>query len=198
MVVQTVVFATMYTGITLRTDLSKGVYDRFRSMPIWGPSPLVGAMLGDTVRYTLAGVLVFAVGAVMGYRPPGGDSGGGGGSWLGPAAAVVLLNAFAFGLSWVFTTLALLLRSPNTVMTLSWLILMPITFASNVYVTLESMPDWLRRIVSLNPVTHVTTATRALCNGEATAGQIGLALLGPAVLTAVLSPLAMLLYRRER
>jgi ABC-2 type transport system permease protein len=187
---QTVVFTCLYTGVTLNTDMGKGIYDRFKSMPIWAPSPIVGAMLGDVLRYTTSSSIVLAVGMLMGYRPETGV--------LGVLAAFILLNLFAFGASWIFTILGLILRTPGAVMTVSWIFLMPITFASNIYVDPATMPDWLRTFVNANPVTHLVTAIRGFVDGGVTLGDIGRALLAPAILTVTCAPLAMMLYRRKR
>lgn len=188
--VQTVVFTSIYTGFTLNTDISKGVFDRFRSMPIWMPSPIVGAMVGDTIRYTTSGIIVVIIGLILGYRPEAGTP--------GVVLSILLLNIFAFGIGWIFTTVALAVRTPATVMTLSWLVMMPLTFASNIFVDPATMPDWLQAFVAVNPIAHLVTAVRGLMDGAATMGDIGLALLSPAVVTAVCAPLAMWLYRRER
>jgi ABC-2 type transport system permease protein len=188
--VQTVVFTSIYTGFTLNTDISKGVFDRFRSMPIWMPSPIVGAMVGDTIRYTTSGLIVVIIGLIMGYRPEAGI--------LGVTTSILLLNIFAFGIGWIFTTVALAVRTPATVMTLSWLVMMPLTFASNIFVDPATMPGWLQAFVAVNPIAHLVTAVRGLMDGVATTGNIGLALFSPAVVTAVCAPLAMWLYRRER
>lgn len=187
---QTVIFTTVYTGFTLNTDISKGIYDRFRSMPVWQPSPLVGSMAGDTVRYTASSTIVILVGLLLGYRPENG--------LVGVVLAIALLNLFAFGIGWIFTALGLWLKTPGTVMTLSWTVLMPLTFASNIYVEIETMPEWLQRIVSVNPVTLVVTAVRGILDGTVTAGAIWLSLLAPAIVTALVAPVAMILYRRER
>jgi len=103
-----VLFTTVYSGVALNTDLTKGVVDRFRSLPIWRPAPLVGSLLGDSVRYLLAGIVIIVLGVILGYSPGAGVG--------GAVAALGLVVVFAFGLSWVFTTLGLLLRSPNAVM----------------------------------------------------------------------------------
>lgn len=190
MLAQTVVFTTVYTGFTLNTDISKGIFDRFRSMPIWNPSPIVGAMVGDTVRYTVSSLIVVGMGFIMGFRPEVGIS--------GIFFSILLLDVFAFGIGWIFTTLALTVRTPSTVMTLSWLVLMPLTFASNIYVDPATMPGWLQAFVSINPVAHLVTAVRGIMSGAATPGEIGLALLAPAIVTAICAPIAMRLYRRER
>lgn len=187
---QTIVFTTMYTGLTLNTDISKGVYDRFKSLPIWAPSPVIGAMMGDVLRYSGAATIVVLVGLVMGYRPEAGLP--------GVVLSIVLLNLFGFGFSWIFISLGLLVRTPGAVMTLSWLVLMPLTFASNIYVDPATMPTWLQNVVAVNPVTQLVTALRGLMAGNLTARQLLLALITPVIVTAIFSPLAMYLYRRER
>lgn len=187
---QTVVFTVVYTGVTLNTDISKGIYDRFKSMPVWHPSPLVGAMVGDVIRYTGSSMIVFCIGFLMGYRPEAGLG--------GVVSAILLLNAFAFGIGWVFTTLGLLLRTPGAVMTLSWLVLMPVTFASNIFVDPATMPDLLQTIIAFNPVAQLVTALRTLLAGEVDPAGIALAMVAPVVLTAVFGPVTMMLYRRQR
>jgi ABC-2 type transport system permease protein len=188
--VQTVIFTTIYTGFTLNTDISRGVFDRFRSMPIWKPSPLVGAMLGDTARYTASSIIVVLVGLVIGYRP---DAGFG-----GVVLAILLLNVCSFGIGWIFTMIALAVRTPGTVMTISWMVLMPLTFASNIFVDPATMPGWLQSFVDVNPITLLVTAIRGLMDGGVTAKEIGLALIAPAIITALCGPIAMRLYGRPR
>ena len=124
--VMSVLFTTVYSGVALNTDLTKGVVDRFRSLPIWRPAPLVGALLGDTVRYIIAGTVIVVLGVILGYRPDAGLP--------GVVAAMALVLVFAFGLSWVFTTLGLLLRTPNAVMNAGFMGIFPLTFLSNVFV----------------------------------------------------------------
>jgi ABC-2 type transport system permease protein len=186
-VVQTVVFTTVYTGVTLNTDISKGVYDRFRSMPIWRPAPLVGALIGDAVRYTIGSTVVILLGLVLGFRPDGGP--------VGVVAAVLLLLVFSFGLGWVFTLLGLVMRSPNAVMSTGMMVLFPLTFASNIFVNPDTMPSWLQSIVDHNPITRMVDATRGLMGGDATAEQIAWVLAATAVLTLVFAPLVMRRYR---
>lgn len=188
--VQTVMFTSIYTGFTLNQDISKGVFDRFRGLPIWRPAPIAGAIVGDFARYTVSAVLVFAVGMLLGYRP---DTGLG-----GVLAALILLNLFAFGIGWVFTALALVVKAPSTVMTLSWLFLMPLTFASNIYVDPATMPGWLQGFVAVNPVALIVTALRGVLDGTPSLVAIALALLAPAAILALFAPLTMRLYGRER
>jgi ABC-2 type transport system permease protein len=188
--VQTVVFITIYTGLGLNTDITKGVFDRFRSLPIWRPAALVGALLGDVLRYTMASTMVVVLGLVLGFRPAGGV--------VGVLLSVVLLLVFSFSLSWIWTALGLVLRTPNSVMGVSMMVLFPLTFASNIFVNPQTMPSWLQAIVGVNPITHLVTAVRGLMRGTVTAGQIGWVLLISGVLTAVFAPLTMYLYRNKK
>ena len=188
--VQTVVFITMYTGMGLNTDITKGVFDRFRSLPIWHPSALVGALLGDAARYAMASAMVIVLGLILGFRPEGGV--------IGVLLAVVLVLVFSFALSWVWTVLGLLLRTPNSVMMASFFILFPLTFASNIFVDPRTMPSWLEVAVGFNPITYLVTAVRSLMHGTVATGQIGLVLLTSAVLIAVFAPLTMFLYRNKK
>ncbi|MCA5892988.1 ABC transporter permease [Isoptericola sp. NEAU-Y5] len=185
--VQTIVIVTVYTGYTLNTDITKGVFDRFRSLPIWRPAPIVGALLGDTVRYSIASVMTIALGLLIGFRPEGGV--------VGVVLGVLLLLVFAFALSWIFTILGLLLRTPNAVMGVSMMVLMPLTFASNIFVDPSTMPAALQRFVDINPVSHLVTAVRGLMAGQPDAGEIVWVLVASVVLTAVLGPITMHLYR---
>jgi ABC-2 type transport system permease protein len=186
--VMSVLFTTVYSGVALNTDLTKGVVDRFRSLPIWRPAPLVGALLGDSVRYLVAGTVIIVLGVVLGFRP---DAGVG-----GAVAALALVIVFAFGLSWVFTTLGLLLRSPQAVMNAGFMGIFPLTFLSNVFVEPETLPAALEAFVDVNPISILATASRGLMAGDAAAGDIGIVLGTAALLTAVFAPLTTRLYRR--
>lgn len=182
-----VLFTTVYSGVSLNTDMTKGVVDRFRSLPIWRPAPLAGAVLGDAVRYIVAGTVVMAVGLALGYRPEAGAG--------GVIAAMLVVVAFAFGLSWVFTTVGLLMRAPNAVMNAGFMALFPLVFVSNGFVEPGTLPGWLETVVDLNPISHVITAARGLMDGASSAGDIGLVLIEAVVLTLVFAPLTTRLYR---
>src|SRR5690606_1296788 len=114
-VVQTMVFLTVYTGVGLNTDITKGLYDRFRSLPIWQPAPIVGALLGDLTRYGLAACVVLAVGFALGFRPAGG--------FAGVLLALALMLVFTSAVSWLWIIVGLLVRTPESVMTTSFLFL---------------------------------------------------------------------------
>jgi ABC-2 type transport system permease protein len=185
--VQTVLFTTVYSGVSLNTDLTKGVVDRFRSLPVWRPAPLVGALLGDAVRYVLAGTVIVVLGLILGFRPSGGP--------LGVLAAMALTIVFAFGLSWVFTTLGLLLRSPSAVMNAGFMGIFPLTFVSNVFVDPDTLPGALEWFVGVNPISILATASRELMEGRAAGGDVAISLAVAAALTVVFAPLTTRLYR---
>jgi ABC-2 type transport system permease protein len=188
--VQTVVFITVYTGVGLNTDIHKGLYDRFRSLPMWQPSPLFGALAGDVVRYSIASALIIIVGLILGFRPAGGVG--------GVLMAMALVLIFGFALSWLWIIVGMLVRTPESVMTTSFIFLMPLTFASNIFVNLETMPGWLRAIVAWNPVTHLANASRALMHGQEAGADVVKVLIASAIIVLVASPIAMRLYHRER
>jgi ABC-2 type transport system permease protein len=185
--VMSVLFTTVYSGVSLNTDMTKGVVDRFRSLPIWPAAPLVGAVVGDSVRYVLAGTVVVIVGVILGYSPEGGVG--------GVIAAMALVVVVAFGLAWVFTTVGLLMRSPNAVMNTGFMALFPLLFISNAFVPPETLPSAIEAFVDVNPFSHLVTAARGLMDGNAEMGDIFLVLGEAAVLTAVFAPLTMRLYR---
>jgi ABC-2 type transport system permease protein len=187
--VMSVLFTTVYSGIALNTDLTRGVVDRFRSLPIARPAPLVGALLGDSVRYLVAGTVIVVLGVALGYRPGAGVP--------GVVAALALVIVFAFGLSWVFTTLGLLMRSPNAVMNAGFMAIFPLTFLSNVFVDPDTLPSALEAFVNANPISILATASRGLMEGNADAADIGIVLGTAALLTAVFAPLTTRLYGRR-
>ncbi len=188
--VQTVVFITIYTGFTLNGDIQKGVFDRFRSLPVWRPAVLVGALLADAARYAMASTIILVLGLILGFRPEGGI--------VGVLLAVALVLVFAFSLSWIWTALGLVLRTPNSVMGVSMMILFPLTFASNIFVDPATMPGWLATAIGFNPITHLVAATRGLMGGTVTLSQLGAVFAACAILIAVFAPITMYLYRNKK
>lgn len=185
--VMSVLFTTVYSGISLNTDLTRGVVDRFRSLPIWRPAPLVGALLGDSVRYVIAGTVIIVLGVILGYRPEAGVG--------GVLAALALVVVFSFGLSWIFTTMGLLLRSPNAVMNAGFMGIFPLTFLSNVFVDPDTLPAGLEAFVNVNPISILADASRGLMEGSAAGSDIVISLAVAAALTAIFAPLTTRLYR---
>ena len=187
--VMSVLFTTVYSGVALNTDLTKGVVDRFRSLPIWGSAPLLGSMLGDSVRYLANGTVIILLGVALGFRPGAGIA--------GVLSALALVVAFAFGLSWLFTTMGLLLRSPSAVMNAGFMSIFPLTFLSNVFVDPETLPGPLEAFVDVNPISILATTSRGLMEGNADGSDIVVVLAVAAALTAVFVPLTSRLYRKS-
>jgi ABC-2 type transport system permease protein len=186
--VMTVLFTTVYSGVTLNTDVTKGVIDRIRSLPISRSAPLVGPLLSDSVRYLLASLVTLTVGVILGYRPDGGI--------VGVLAGLALLLVFAFALSWVFMVVGLIMRTPNAVLNLSFATLFPVTFMTNSFVDPETMPGWVQAVVHNNPVSHLVSAERALLAGTSP-DDIWKVLLTAAILTVVFAPLTTRLYSKR-
>jgi ABC-2 type transport system permease protein len=187
--VQTVIFNSVYSGMGLSTDFGKGLFDRFRSLPIWPLSPFAGLMVGDVLRHLIAGGIILTIGLILGFRPEAGLP--------GVIAAFALLVVIGFGSGWAFIVLGLLVRTPTTVMTLGFTVLFPLVFASNIMVRPETMPGWLEAFVARNPVTHMTTAMRDLFAGTASVASVALALVLPVAMTLILAPVVLRLYRRR-
>jgi ABC-2 type transport system permease protein len=190
LVVQAIVFITVYTGVGLATDIHKGIFDRFRTLPIWQPAPVFGAVLGDMVRYTIAAFVVVTLGLVLGFRPGGGVA--------GVLLAVGLVLVFAFSVSWIWMVVGMKVKTPEAVMTTSFLFLFPLTFVSNIFVEPSTMPAWLAGVVNANPVTHLVTGARGLMHGQDVLGNVASVLFASAIVTAIFAPLALRLYRTER
>lgn len=186
----TVLLVTVSAGSGLNMDVTSGVFDRFRTTPIWRPAPIVGALLGDIGRYLLASTLVIALGLVLGFRPAGGVA--------GVLLAVGLVVVFALSLSWAWTTLGLVARAPTAVMNIATTVLFPLTIASNVFVQPRTMPGWLQTLININPVTHLVSAVRGLMAGSVAAGELTWVLLACVALTAIFAPLTIYLYRNKR
>ena len=186
--VQTVITTSVVTGVQLREDMDKGVFDRFRSLPIARIAPLSGALLADTVRYAIATTLTFTMGFIMGFRPV---------SLGAVVVAGLLVIVCAWALSWIFAFFGVIARSAGSVQGISFLILFPLTFLSNAFVPADTMPGWLQWFVNINPVSHLVTAVRDLVNAGTFGGDVWLALLGAAVVVVVFAPLTVRAYMRK-
>jgi oleandomycin transport system permease protein len=186
--VQALMFATLGGALALNTDLRNGVYDRFRSLPIARSAPLVGHILGDFVKYALAVILVFGIGAALGFRTHA----------SAPAifAAIGFLIAFAFAVCWIGTLIAVIARAAETVQALSLVLIFPLTFGSNIFVPTDKLPGWLQAWVRINPVTRVSDTIRALLLGSPHP-EVAQSVLWIAGILAVFAPAAILSYRRR-
>jgi ABC-2 type transport system permease protein len=188
-VAQTVLTTCMSTGVNLREDMDKGVFDRFKAMPMSRIAPLAGPMVADLVRYMIAAGLTFVTGVIIGYRP--------GGDVLGVLGAMLLAIFTGWALAWIFTWIGTIAKSARAVQGMSMMILFPLTFLSNAFVPVTSLPDWLAAFVKINPVSHLVSATRGLANQGVVTSEAGWTLLASLVVIAVFAPLSVRSYRRR-
>jgi oleandomycin transport system permease protein len=194
-IVQTIMFTSLTIGVNLNTDIQKGIFDRFRSLPIARSAPLFGAVLGDIVRHSIAITVTLIFGAIIGFEfnTP----------WWHVAVAIALIIGFAVSLCWVSVLIGMLARSSGAVQGISFLIVFPLTFGSSTFVPASTLPTWLQGWVSINPVTHVIESMRGLLTGttgvaaDTTTGQILWVIASCVVLIGVFFPLATWAYRRK-
>ncbi len=194
LLVQIAAFGSGQTAFGLAEDLTAGVIDRFRSLPMARSAVLAGRTLADLVRNGLILVLLLAVAAVIGWRP---------GSLTGTLGALAIVLFFTYAMSWVMATIGLLVKTPEAVQSAVFLPVFPLVFASSVFVPTQTMPDWLRAFADHQPVTVTVNAMRglilgegALLPGDTVSGQVLLALVWSAAILAVFGPLAVRIYRR--
>ncbi|MDA4137432.1 MAG: ABC transporter permease [Thaumarchaeota archaeon] len=185
---QTVLTACMATGVQLREDMEKGVFYRFKSMPIARIAPLMGPLLADVVRYALATTLCFAMGFLLGFR------------WASLAGAVtggVLVVFCAWSISWIFALLGTVLKTAQTVSGISAAILFPLSFLSGAFVPTSTLPSWLQDFVNVNPLTYIVSATRQLFNQGTIGNDFWLSLIGSIVVVLIFAPLTLRAYMRK-
>lgn len=188
-VAQTVLTTCMSTGVQLREDMEKGVFDRFKSLPIARIAPLAGPMVADLLRYLIAASLTFLMGIVIGYRPHG--------DVLGVLGAIVLAVFTGWAIAWIFTWIGTMARSAQSVQGFSMMILFPLTFLSNAFVPVRTLPAGLSTFVTINPVSHLVSAMRDLANHGALSGEVGWTLLAGFVVIAIFAPLSVRSYKRH-
>jgi ABC-2 type transport system permease protein len=188
-VAQTVLTTCMATGVQLREDMDKGVFDRFKSLPMARIAPLAGPMTADLVRYLIAGGLTFVMGVILGYRPGGGVP--------GVLGAILLAIVTGWSIAWIFTFIGTIARSARSVQGFSMMILFPLTFLSNAFVPVKTLPSGLAAFVKINPVSHLVSATRDLANNGAVTSQVGWTLVASLAVIVVFAPLSVRSYRKH-
>lgn len=186
--VQTVVFGSTQTGVGLAEDLSKGMIDRFRSLPMARSAVLAGRTLGDSVRNAFVVVLMTIVGTVIGFRMHV--------ALLAPIVALVLVVSFGFAFSWISATIGLAVHDVESAQTAGFIWVFPLTFASTVFVPLKTMPGWLQAFARANPISNTTDALRALTQGGPTTRPLLYSVTWVLVVLAVFVPVATRKYRK--
>jgi ABC-2 type transport system permease protein len=188
-VAQTVLTTCMATGVQLREDMEKGVFDRFKALPIARIAPLAGPMIADLVRYVIAAGLTFVTGVIIGYRPGGGV--------LGVLGAILLAIFTGWALAWIFTFIGTIARNARGVQGISMLILFPLTFLSNAFVPVSTLPAALQDFVRVNPVSHLVSASRDLANLGVISGEVGWTVLAGLAVILIFAPLSVYSYKRH-
>ncbi|MFI1919019.1 ABC transporter permease [Nocardia sp. NPDC020380] len=187
--VQTVVLTSVVTGTQMREDMDKGVFDRFKSLPIARISALSGALIADMVRYGLATVLTIAMGLILGYRPAGGV--------LAVIVAGLVVVFCSFAVSWVWALVGITGKSASAVQGVSMMIMFPLTFMSGAFAPVSTMPGWLQAIDKANPIYYMVTSARELMNSNVYSSNLAWSLIGSVVVIAIFAPLAVRAYMRR-
>ena len=186
---QTIAMGGIAIGVNLNNDITKGIFDRFRSLPIARSAPLVGSVLADVVRYVILCVVTLGFGYALGFRAHTGVP--------EVLAACGLSVAFALCLSWASVFVGMIARTSGSVQGIMTLIVLPLSFGSNTFVPTKTMPGWLQSFVHVNPLTHLVAAVRGLLLGGPVGTDVLWTLGWMAVLLVVFVPLAMRAYRRR-
>lgn len=182
----TVVPMTVYSGTTICMDITKGVYNRFRTMPFWQPASILGPLITDGIRYTIASLAALATGFLLGFRPEGGV--------LGTVLALLFIIFFAFSVSWVFSTIGVIAKRPESVSGSSMIFIYPLLFASNILVDSATMPKWIQVIVDLNPISIATSTVRGFMSGTANTTEIVGGIAVCMLFIIVFAPMTIYLY----
>jgi oleandomycin transport system permease protein len=186
---QTLAMSSIAIGQNMNADIEKGVFDRFRSLPIGRAVPLVGAVLAEFFRYLMVCVISIGFGYVLGFRVETNP--------LALLGAVGLSICFALAFAWMSVWVGMMVRSPGSVQGLMMLLVLPLSFASNTFVRAATMPGWLQAFVNVNPISHLVSAVRGLLLGGPVATNVGWTFAWIAGLIVVFFPLALRAYIRK-
>lgn len=187
--IQGIAFTPFQTALGLNVDFQRGLIDRFRSLPISRSAVVGGRILADVVRIVWGILVITAFGMLLGFRFQGGA--------LSALGAMLLATAVGVAICWPMALIGISARSPESVNTFGFLLILPLTFASSVFVPAETMPGWLQTFVKVNPMTAFVDATRGLMLGGDAAQAVVKSVLWMIAITAVFAPLAIARYRRR-
>ena len=176
-------------GVDLREDMDKGVFDRFRTMPMSRIAPVLGPMVADVLRYAVCTSLTILTGVAMGYRPVNG--------WSGALGAVILAGGCAWAIAWAFLFLGTVFSSSQAVTSFAMIVLFPLTFLSNAMVPTSTLPGWLKAFTRNNPVSHIVGGCRYLLDGTGSAADVRSAIIGSFLVLAVMAPWTIARYQRR-
>ncbi len=187
--IQSILNAASGSGQQLREDINHGVFDRFKTLPIAAIVPLAGQLLGDVLRLLLAGIMALLTALVMGWRPT---------VSLPMLAAALLLAIFiGWSASWLFALVGLMAKNAELIGSLSMMIILTLTFLSNAFVPVKTLPSFLQVIVQANPVSYTVTALRTLLTTGIWGLHATVALLCGISMIAIFMPLSLLAYQKR-
>lgn len=187
--IQTVLFGSIQTGVGLAEDLQKGIIDRLRSLPMVRSAVVAGRIVADATRNILVLFLMLSVGLLIGFRFENGF-------W--PAvAAFLLMLLFGVAFSWISATIGIFSKDSETAQVMGFMWVFPLVFASAVFVPVQTMPGWLQVFVNNQPITHAVNAVRALLVGGGDYASIWKTLIWIVAIIVIFSPLAVRAYRRS-
>ena len=176
-------------GVDLREDMDKGVFDRFRTMPMSRIAPVLGPMVSDVLRYLICTSLTVLTGYVLGYRPENG--------WSGTVGAIALAAGCAWAIAWIFLLLGTIFSSAQAVTSFTVIVLFPLTFLSNAMVPTSTLPGWLKAFTRNNPVSHIVDGCRYLLDGTGSSADVRSAIIGSLLVLAVMAPWTIARYQRR-
>jgi oleandomycin transport system permease protein len=186
---QTIAMSSVAIGQNMHTDIDKGIFDRFRSLPIARSVPLVGAVLADFSRYAVVCAVTMGFGYLLGFRIATDP--------LKLLAALALAVCFALSFAWISVFVGMTVRSAGAVQGVMILFVLPLSFGSNTFVKPSTMPGWLQAFVTVNPLSHLVSAVRALLLGGPAGSPVAWTLAWCAGLLIVFFPLALRAYIRR-
>jgi oleandomycin transport system permease protein len=186
---QTIAMSSVAIGQNMNADIAKGVFDRFRSLPIARAVPLIGAVLADLIRYAIVCVVTLGFGYLIGFRVETDP--------LKLLAALGLAVCFALSFAWVSVFVGMTVRTAGAVQGIMFLLIFPLSFGSNTFVRPATMPGWLQAFVTVNPLSHLVSAVRGLMLGGPVGSQVAWTLGWCAALLVVFFPLALRGYIRR-
>jgi ABC transporter DrrB family efflux protein len=186
---QMIMFGGMQTGIGLARDMTSGIIDRFRSLPMSRAAVLAGRTFADTIRNVFVAAIMLIVGALLGFRFHEG--------LLRGIGMVLVILVFGFAFSWIAAFLGMFTGDEETAQLASFVLIFPLVFASGAFVPVQTMPKWLQAFARNQPITFVTNAARALAVGTPMDGSLWKALLWVAGILLVFIPLAVRSYRKH-
>lgn len=187
--VQMLMFGGMQTGIGLARDMTSGIVDRFRSLPMSRSAVLAGRAISDTIRNIVVTAILMVVGFLLDFRFHA--------SWPAGLAMIGLVVLFGFAFTWLAAFIGLFTQDEETSQLASFVLIFPLVFASGAFVPVQTMPSWLQAFARNQPITFATSAARDLSLGLPNNGDIWKCLLWIAGILVVFIPLSVLVYKRR-